>query len=70
MPRRQPGETKRVTIGFPKAVHSDLVEVAGAKGLDLAALINVIVTDVRPALMKWLRDHRAALGESRAEKES
>jgi hypothetical protein len=70
MSRRSRGETHRVTLRIPKGVHADLVTVADAKHLDLSVLLNQIIAEARPALMKSLREERADLAAARNGKET
>jgi hypothetical protein len=53
--------TRTITVRVPADLHADFVAVAAARGIDLSALINQVLADARPSLVRWLRDHLAGL---------
>jgi post-segregation antitoxin (ccd killing protein) len=61
---RQRRKTESLAARVPADLKADLAEVARARGMDLSALVNSILAEARPGLLRWLREHTAALAES------
>jgi post-segregation antitoxin (ccd killing protein) len=55
------GRTRPITARIPVAVYADLAAVAEARGIDMSALLNQLLAEARPGLVRWLREHEEAL---------
>ncbi len=49
-------ESKSVTFRLPAEAHELLTTVADLRGLDLTALLNLIISDASPGLRDWLAE--------------
>jgi post-segregation antitoxin (ccd killing protein) len=61
---RQRRKTESLAARVPADLKADLAEVARARGMDLSALVNSILAEARPGLLRWLRQHQAELSET------
>lgn len=71
MPKR--AEKREATRSFsfrlPGATFRDLAAVARARGVDVSGVLNWLIAEARPALMKELAEHEAALMKAAASRE-
>jgi predicted DNA-binding ribbon-helix-helix protein len=63
-------ETKAKSVRIPLDVYADLQAVAAARGIDFTALVNSVLADARPELVRWLKQYRADLAAARNGKET
>jgi post-segregation antitoxin (ccd killing protein) len=71
-PRRSPkgpgrpdkGPVSRLTLRLPTDILADLAAVAKARGVDVTSVAIQTLAEARPGLLRWLREHTAALAES------
>jgi post-segregation antitoxin (ccd killing protein) len=63
MGRRPKGAepVRPLSVKVSESLYADYADVARAKDIDLSALVKQVLTDARPGLLKWLRQHKAAL---------
>jgi hypothetical protein len=61
---RQAG--RPVTFRLPPPVHADLVAIARLRGTDLAGLLNHVVSNAYPELMRWKAEHERGLAAAAA----
>lgn len=62
MPRKKVlGDHHHYGFRMPTRHYDLLLEVAEARGIDLAAVMNSLVADAAPKLQEWLDAYRAAM---------
>lgn len=60
------GSTRHVSFRMPVACHEDLLAHARAFGLDLSAVLNRLVADARPEIVRQTVAFTEALKKARA----
>ena len=68
MPARTPrsAETRSVSFRMPVDLYSELTSVAETRGVDLSGMLNWILADYRPTLLKKKAEYENALLEAAA----
>ena len=68
MPKRteKRQEARSFTFRMPGDVYEDLAAVARSRGVDVSAMLNWILSEYRPALLKKRAEHEKALLEATA----
>jgi hypothetical protein len=61
--KRAPRPVKSVTFRLPIETHELLTAVADLRGLDLTAMLNVVISDAVPGLQGWLKDRQGRQAE-------
>jgi len=70
MPKREKREAPRAfSFRMPGDVYDDLAAVARARGVDLSGVLNWIIAEYRPALVKERDEHEQKLREAVAARE-
>jgi hypothetical protein len=71
MPRRteKRQEARSFSFRMPGDVYEDLAAVARARGVDMSAMLNWILAEHRPALLKKRGEHERAMLEAAASRE-
>jgi hypothetical protein len=57
--KKTEGDFRQVGFRMPRATFDVLAQVAEARGIDLSALLNQIISDALPDLRLWLIDHES-----------
>src|SRR5438552_1022762 len=62
--KKASGASRQLNVRVPVEMHDLLADVAGARNIDVSAVVNQVLAEARPGLAKWLREYRESLADA------